>query len=97
MENKELNFLTAAKKYEDLKDQLSEARKALDESLIALGVNTYVQDAETLAVYKVIQPEGTFVAFRKIDYKRTAFEGEKGGQVLSKKEAEEQGFYLKRV
>lgn len=88
------NFLKLAKEtekmHEDLKMKYAELKTAMEE----LKIGTYLQDPETLTVYKIIQPTGTYVEFRNIDYKRTALDGERGGSVLSKKEAELQGFIL---
>ena len=82
-------------------ERLSEERKKVAEELEAvmkeLGVDSYHQDPSTGLVYKVIKPAGTFISFREIDYKRTALPGEKGGTVLSKKEAEENGFVLTKA
>jgi len=95
MNEKQKKFLELAKYSEQLTDKRNEVLKELEAVMLELGVNTYLQDEETLAVYKVIEPTGIFVGFKKIDYKRTAFEGERQGS-LSKKEAEEKGFYLKK-
>lgn len=91
-------FLELAKKSEKLLEELKKAQTELEAEMIAVGLDKYVQDPETLAVYKIIVPSGTFVSFKQIDYKRTNIEGEKGGgpSVLAKKEAEEAGFVLKK-
>jgi hypothetical protein len=82
-------------------ERLSEERKRVAEELevvmTKLGLNTYHQDPLTGLVFKVVKPTGTFISFREIDYKRTAKPGEKGGTVLSKKEAEEAGFVLTKA
>lgn len=96
MEDKQAKFLELAKYFEELKDKLSETGEQLNAVMKDLGIDTYVQDPETLIVYKVIKPTGTFVEYREIGYKRTAKEGERGGTVLAKKEAEEAGFILKK-
>lgn len=88
-------FLELAKLTEEKHEELKALREELKGVMEGLDFNTYVQDPETKIVYKIIEPAGTFVEFRKIDYKRTAKEGERGGTVLSKKEAEEAGFVLK--
>jgi hypothetical protein len=93
---KEEQFIKLAKEYETQKDLTDTIREELEQSMLALGYDKYAQDPETSAVYKTIKPEGTFVAYRTIAFKRTALDGERGGTVLSKKEAEEQGFDLKR-
>ena len=92
--SKESNFLEAAKKVEQLKEELDVAYQALNSSMVELGLNTYVQDSETKLVYKVVKPGGKFMKFSDIDYVRTAKEGERSGS-LSKKEAEQVGFDLK--
>ena len=93
---KEQAFIELAKKMEKQAEEMNATREALNAAMAELGLNTYAQDQETGAVYKVIKPLGTFTYYRDIDYKRTALEGERGGTVLSKKEAEEAGFALKK-
>lgn len=89
-------FVELAKETERLHDELQAKFEELNKVMTELGIDTYAQDPVTLAVYKIIKPNGTFVAFRDIGYKRTALEGERGGTVLAKKEAEEAGFVLKK-
>jgi hypothetical protein len=91
-------FLELAKKSEKLQEELTKLNEELQIEMKTLAVGQYVQDPETLAVYKIIVPTGTFVSFKPLDYKRTNIEGEKGGgpSVLAKKEAEEAGFVLKK-
>jgi hypothetical protein len=90
-------FLELAKKSEKLLEELKKTQEELDAEMKLIGLEKYIQDPDTLAVYKIIEPNGTFISFKKIDYKRTNLEGEKGGgpSVLAKKEAEELGFKLK--
>lgn len=90
-------FLELAKKSEKLLEELKKTQEELDTEMKLIGLEKYIQDPDTLAVYKIIEPNGTFISFKKIDYKRTNLEGEKGGgpSVLAKKEAEELGFKLK--
>lgn len=88
-------FVQLAKQMEQQLKDLNSTRDQLNAVMTELGIDTYAQDPETLAVYKIIKPLGTFTYYRDIDYKRTALEGEKGGTVLAKKEAEEAGFRLK--
>jgi hypothetical protein len=92
----EKKFLETAKYLEQLSEKKEEVRAELEGLMKTMGEGAYVQDPETLVVYKVIKPNGTFIYFRDLDYKRTALEGERGGTVLSKKEAEEAGFVLKK-
>ncbi len=89
-------LFTLAGEIEQIKDNLKAKQAQLEQVLQALGVNTYHQDEITGAVFKVYVPEGTFVSFKKIDYKRTSLPGEKGGTVLSKAEAESMGFKLSK-
>lgn len=89
-------FVELAKKMEKQQEELNATREELTAVMTALGLDTYAQDPETLAVYKIIKPLGTFTYYKDIDYKRTALEGERGGTVLAKKEAEEAGFNLKK-
>lgn len=90
------SFLELAKKFEAKRKEVEELGEQLAAEMTALGIGTYVQDPDTMAVYKIIKPDGTFVSYRDIGYKRTALDGERGGTVLSKKEAEEAGFVLKK-
>ena len=90
----EETFINLAKEYEKQHDLLDTIREELEQAEQALGINKYVQDPETGAVYKIIKPEGTFIKFHGIGYKRTSMNGERGGTLLSKKEAEEAGFVV---
>lgn len=96
MENVQVNYTDLlfqfASEVEDLKNQLKHKQGQLEEVLTKLGVNTYHQDPINGVVYKVYVPDGTFISFKKIDYKRTSLPGEKGGTVLSKTEAQDAGF-----
>lgn len=88
-------FLELAKKSEELSEELGKVREELTTTMLELGLDSYVQDPETLLTYKIVKPNGTFMYYRDVDYKRTAKEGERAG-TLSKKEAEEAGFVLKK-
>ena len=92
---KEQRFIDLAKRHEDLQAEMNLLREDMTAAMLDLGVDKYAQDPETMAVYKIIKPLGAFTYYRDIDYKRTALDGERGGTVLSKKEAEEAGFILK--
>jgi hypothetical protein len=81
---------------EDLKAQLKHKQGQLEEVMLKLGLNTYHQDPITGIVYKIYKPDGTFIAYKSIDVKRTALVGEKGGTILSKAEAELNGFVLRK-
>lgn len=89
-------FVQLAKQMEKQQDEMNKTRDELTAVMTELGLDTYAQDPETLAVYKIIKPLGTFTYYKDIDYKRTALDGERGGTVLAKKEAEEAGFNLKK-
>lgn len=92
---KEEVFIDLAKQYERVSQERDAIRDELNVAMLALGYDKYAQDPETRAVYKTVKPNGTFVYYRDIDYKRTALDGERGGTVLSKKEAQEAGFDVK--
>lgn len=98
MDAKQGKFLELARYYEELKEKLSEVSEQLTVAMKDLGFDTYVQDPESHVVYKIVKPTGTFVEYKEVSFKRTLKEGEKGGgaTVLAKKEAEEQGFNLKK-
>lgn len=96
MTDAQQKFIQLAKQHEDIVEQLKSNREALESVMKELGENTYHQDPDTSLVYKIEKPKGTFTYYRDLDYKRTAKEGERGGTVLAKKEAEEQGFTLKK-
>lgn len=94
--NQNMEFVRLAKEYEVLKEKTELARQSLEQSMLALTVGAYIQDPETMAVYKIIEPKGKFVYFSSVDYVRTALEGEKRGD-LAKTEAQALGFILKKV
>jgi hypothetical protein len=79
---------------EALKARLKEVDTKLEQVLMSLGVGETFQAADG-TVFMVQEPTGTFISFKKIDYIRTRREGEKGGNFLSKKEAESLGFDMK--
>lgn len=87
-------FIELAKRYEVMQEEMDKVRDALEVAMKELGVDKMIQDPETMMVYKVVKPKGTFMYYRDLDYKRTAAPGESGGTVLSKKEATEAGFVL---
>lgn len=89
-------FIELAKKIEKQQEEINSTREELTAVMTALGIDQYAQDPETLLVYKIIKPQGTFMYYKDIDYKRTAKEGERGGTVLAKSEAQEAGFVLKK-
>jgi hypothetical protein len=89
MTTEQTQFVLLANEYEHASDELNKLRERLVEAMTKVGVGNYAQDLNTGAVYKVVKPNGTFIYYREIDYKRTALGDEKGGQPLSKKEAQE--------
>jgi hypothetical protein len=90
------SFLYWTEEYEATKGKLKDIQGKLESLMYTLGVDSYHQNPLTGVVYKVYVPEGTFISFKKIDYKRTSLPGEKGGTVLSKSEAESAGFTLSK-
>jgi hypothetical protein len=84
------NFVNLEKQKEKVKEYFESLRKAVDELSKEIGLNGYFQDEEG-TVYKVVEPEGRFVNYEKISYKRTRRIDEERGD-LSLKEAESAGF-----
>jgi len=93
MTQPEVNFLKAAKWYEELKEQMAKAKDELQLALKELPIGYYFQDPETLLVYHVTVPRGIFVEYQALTYERTKKSNEKSGS-LSLKEAESKGFKL---
>lgn len=85
-------LVTMLTKYEELKIQMKLMKVEMNLLLEEESVGAKFQDPSTKLVYKIIEPEGTFIEFTKIGYLRTRKEGEKGGNYMAKKEAEELGF-----
>lgn len=95
MTNQQKRFFELAIRYEKLSEEMNQVREEMEVIMNMLGVNSYHQDPETQLVYKVVEPSGTFIYFRKIDFRRTNRLGEnRGGSALSKKEATEAGFTI---
>ena len=94
MTDTQKKFFELANKYEAQKSELKQTKEELHKLLAELGTGTYHQDPATGLVYLIEVPKGTFIAFDSISYRRTAKEGEKGGSVLAKSEAQEKGFSL---
>lgn len=88
-------FFELAKYSEMLKDKQDEVRTELTALMMEIGYGAVLQDPDTLTVYKIVKPNGTFTYFRDVDYVRTALAGERAG-TLSKKEAESLGFILSK-
>lgn len=91
MNEKHNNFIELTKKYEKLHEELKEINKLLLLEMKELGENSYLQDPNTLVVYKIVKPNGHYVFYKELDYERTIMKDEKRGS-LSKKEAESKGF-----
>lgn len=94
MTDLEKRFFELATESERLKEQQKKLNEELSVVMDQLKIGTYLQDPMTGLVYKIEVPNGTFVEFKRIGYKRTAKTGEKGGTVLAKSEAESMGFIL---
>lgn len=93
MTDQENRFFALTKTYESLKEQMKIVRERLDSVMVEMGTETYHQDPETMAVYKIEVPKGTFIEYKTVGYVRTVLPGEKRGS-LSKTEAESLGFSL---
>lgn len=86
-------FLELSKRFEKLKKELKELEPKLIEAMKEIGIGNHFQDSETKAVYEIIEPSGTFIAYKNISYNRTKLEGETKG-TLSIKKAKELGYDL---
>ncbi len=89
----QLKFVSLEKRKEEFKKYLDELKLATEEVAKEVGINGYFQDPTDGTVFKVVIPEGRFVAFDKIGYVRTRRANEVRGD-LSLKEAEAAGFTL---
>ena len=92
MTDAQRRFVELERKKEDIKKYFDELNQACEALSKEIGINGYFQDDQGI-VYKVIIPEGKFVHFEKISYKRTKRPNEERGD-LSMKEAEGAGFKL---
>ena len=93
MNETQQKFLDLTEKFEALKEQYKAVREELNTVMGNLGIGTFIQHPTTGIVYKVVEPTGTYVEFKKIEYVRTAKLDEAKGS-LSQKEAKEAGFVL---
>lgn len=86
-------FIELEKKKAEVKKFFDELKEATEAVAKEVGVNGYFQDPSDGTVFKIVVPEGRFVAFDRIGYNRTrrAYLGEKKGD-LSLTEAKEAGF-----
>lgn len=80
-----------ANKLEQQQEEVQKTRDLLESALREAGLGTMGQDPATNVVYKVVEPKGTYMYYRNIDYVRTVKTGERAGS-LSKKEAEAAGY-----
>jgi hypothetical protein len=85
-------FVDLEKKKDEVKKFYDELKSATEDLAKEIGVGGLFQDHEG-TVYKVIIPDGKFVTFDKIGYKRTRRIHEKSGD-LSIKEATAAGFLV---
>lgn len=93
MTDAQQKFLEISKRYETLKEEMKALKPTLQELMTEIGVDSIFQDPETMLVYKIEVPKGTFISFDPISYVRTKKVGEDKGS-LSKKDAEAAGFTL---
>ena len=96
MTDTQIKFLEISKRIEVLKEEMKALYPTLDELMTEVGVGEIFQDPETMLVYQVIVPKGTFIPFNPIGYVRTKKIGETKGS-LSKKDAEAAGFTLAKA
>lgn len=85
-------FVALEKKKEEVKKYFEELQTAILAVEAEVGINGMFQD-EQGTVYKIVIPEGRYVAFDKIGYERTRRVGERQGS-LSLKEAQANGFVV---
>lgn len=95
MTDTQKKFLEISKRYEALKEEMKALAPTLEELMIEIGQGVMFQDPESMLVYKIEVPTGTYIQFKKIDYVRTKKAGETKGS-LSKSDAEAAGFTLSK-
>jgi hypothetical protein len=83
-------FVELEKQKVKVKEYFENLKKAVDEIAKEVGVGGFFQDEEG-TVYKVVEPEGRYVNYEKLSYKRTRRVDEERGD-LSIKDAEAAGF-----
>ena len=83
-------FVRLEKEKEKVKQYFESLKNAVEAVAKEVGLNGMFQDEEG-TVYKIVEPEGRFVNYEKISYKRTRRRNEERGD-LSLKEAEAAGF-----
>lgn len=74
------------------KEEIKAYYKELADVLAILGKGTHFQSGDGL-VYEIVEPDGKFVPFDKLAYKRTKKPHEERGE-LSVKRAEELGYVV---
>lgn len=94
MDDTQKRFFELVTRYEALNKERKQIWTELELVMANIGVGTYLQDTD-LTVYKITQPTGTYVEFKKVGYDRTAKADESRG-TLSKTEAEAAGFAVFR-
>ena len=95
MTDAQQKFLELSKRYEALKEEMKTLKPTLQELMTEIGIGTMFQDSDTMLVYKIVVPTGTYISFDTISYDRTKKETEAKGS-LSKKDAEAAGFTLSK-
>ncbi len=86
-------FLELERKKSEVKKYFEELKQATEAVAAEVGINSFFQDPSDGTVFKVVVPEGRFVAYEKVGYVRTRRSDEKRGD-LSIKEAEAAGFQV---
>ena len=86
-------FIEISKRYETLKNELSEVKEKYTGLLQEIGVGTAFQDPDDGTVFEIVVPKGRFVYNEIIGYDRTRRDGERSGS-LSLKRAKELGYNI---
>ena len=85
-------FLELELRKEEVKQYFKDLQQAIEDVKAEVGIDGHFQ-APDGTVFQIIQPKGTFIEYKTIDYVRTKREGEKRGS-LAKKAAIELGYDL---
>lgn len=88
-----LKFLELEKRKNEVKKYFEELNAATEAVAKQIGIGGMFQDPTDGTVFKIIEPDGQWVTYSKIGYKRTRRHGEERGD-LSLKEAEAAGFNI---
>jgi hypothetical protein len=86
-------FFELAKLREEIVEKLKAVDAELEKVMETIGVGNLVQDPSDKVVYKVVEPSGRYVHYKKIDYVRTRRTLDEKAD-LSMTEAIEAGFDL---